>query len=145
MMRARSELISLEATPYYHCISRCVRRAFLWGEDHLTGKNYEHRKAWVVERLTEFTSIFAIDICAYAIMSNHHLVLRIDKNQATDWSHEEIIERWGGLFSIPSLIRNYQEDSTQSRAEVLAAESLIDQWSDRLWISPGSCAPSTNH
>ncbi len=81
MTRARRELISLEDTPYYHCVSRCVRRAFLWGEDSLTGKNYEHRKAWVVERLAELTGIFAIDICAYAIMSNHHhLVLRIDKD-----------------------------------------------------------------
>ncbi|MCP4040447.1 MAG: transposase, partial [Gammaproteobacteria bacterium] len=127
-------LISLEDTPYHHCISRCVRRAFLWGEDSLTGKNYEHRKAWVVERLAELTKIFAIDICAYAIMSNHHhLVLRIDKNQAMGWNHQEIIERWGGLFSIPQLIRNYQENSRQSRAEVLAAETLIDQWRDRLW------------
>ncbi len=134
MTRARRELISLEDTPYYHCISRCVRRAFLWGEDSLTGKNYEHRKAWVVERLAELTGIFAIDICAYAIMSNHHhLVLRIDKDQAMGWCHQEIIERWGSLFSIPQLILNYQEDSTQSRAEVLAAEALIDQWRDRLW------------
>jgi hypothetical protein len=42
--RARNQLISLDTTPYYQCISRCVRRAFLWGEDSLTGKNYEHRK-----------------------------------------------------------------------------------------------------
>jgi hypothetical protein len=54
MTRARKTLIDLERTSYYHCISRCVRRAILSGEDHLTGKNYEHRKAWMTERLYFF-------------------------------------------------------------------------------------------
>ncbi len=67
MTRARKDLINLATTPYYHCICRCVWRAFLCGEDHLTGKNYEHRKDWVVERLTELAGVFAIDICAYAV------------------------------------------------------------------------------
>ena len=44
MTRARKELMSLDTTPYYHYICRCKRRAFLCGEDHLTGKNYEHHK-----------------------------------------------------------------------------------------------------
>ncbi len=70
MTRARNQLICPEATPYYHTISRCVRRAFLCGEDSLTGKNYEHRKAWVTERLRELAEAFAIDICAYAMYSS---------------------------------------------------------------------------
>ena len=57
MTRARRELISLSDTPYYYCISRCVRRAFLCGEDHLTGKSYEHRKIWIVSRLTELSQV----------------------------------------------------------------------------------------
>ena len=44
MTQARQNLISLSDTPYYHVMGRCVRRAFLCGEDGFTGKSYEHRK-----------------------------------------------------------------------------------------------------
>lgn len=85
--------IDIEATAYYHCISRCVRRAFLCGQDRLSGANFDHRKAWVVEKLAELTTIFAIRICAYGILSNHfHLVVRIDSGQARAWSDREVVE-----------------------------------------------------
>ncbi len=51
MTRPRSELVCPSATPWYHCVCRCVRRSFLCGDDRLTGKDYSHRKAWVLERL----------------------------------------------------------------------------------------------
>ena len=49
MHLARNSQISLSDTRYYHCVSRCVRRAFLCGEDKFTGKSYEHRREWVEE------------------------------------------------------------------------------------------------
>ena len=65
MTTARSQQMSLDATPYYDCVSRCVRRAFLCGDA------YEHRRGWVEEKLIELVGIFCIDIAAYPVMSNH--------------------------------------------------------------------------
>jgi hypothetical protein len=59
---ARKTLIALQDTPYYHVVARCVRRAWLWGVDEYAGKDYSHRKAWVLERLAQLSSMFAIDI-----------------------------------------------------------------------------------
>ncbi|MEJ2609342.1 MAG: hypothetical protein P8179_04440 [Candidatus Thiodiazotropha sp.] len=86
MPKPRKTLISLEATPYYHYASRCVRRAFLCGKDKFAGKSFEHRHEWIQKRLIELTGIFAIDLASYAIMSNHlHTLLYIDKKTAESW------------------------------------------------------------
>jgi hypothetical protein len=51
MTQARKTQISLSDTPYYHCMGRCVHRAFLCSDDPFTGKSYEHRKQWIVDKL----------------------------------------------------------------------------------------------
>jgi REP element-mobilizing transposase RayT len=82
MPQPRSSQISLLDTPYYHCVSRCVRRSFLCGIDNYSGQSYEHRRGWVEKRLLFLSSVFAIDLCAYAVMSNHvHVVLHVDVKQ----------------------------------------------------------------
>ncbi|WP_043739223.1 transposase [Thioalkalivibrio nitratireducens] len=104
----RSALVSLDATPWYHVISRCVRRAFLCGEDAVTGRNYEHRRGWIVERLEQLAGVFAIDVAAYAVMSNHaHLVLRVDAERAQAWSQDEVLRRWTRLYVGPELVQHY--------------------------------------
>jgi hypothetical protein len=64
MPQPRKNQISLMDTPYYHCVSRCVCRSFLCGEDKFTGQSYEHRRGWVEERLLFLSSVFSIDSAA---------------------------------------------------------------------------------
>ncbi len=108
MATARKQQISLIDTCYYHCISRCVRRAFLCGEDKLTGQSYEHRRGWVEDKLLTLSQTFAIDVCAYAVMSNHtHIVLHVDVEQAKAWSIHEVITRWHQLFKGTLITQQY--------------------------------------
>lgn len=99
MATPRSELINLDATPFYHCMARCVRRNYLCGLDEDSNKDYSHRKVWILNRLKYLTDVFAIDICAYGIMSNHyHLILHVDENRALNWSKAEVKARWAAIF-----------------------------------------------
>src|SRR5687768_16978685 len=131
MTYARKTLISLQDTPYYHVVARCVRRAWLWGVDEYAGKDYSHRKSWVLERLAQLDSIFAIDICAYAVMSNHyHLVLHVDQKRARTWTAQQIVERWTALFSRPSIVERW-EQGLAGDAEREVAEKIIELWRRR--------------
>jgi REP element-mobilizing transposase RayT len=75
----RPSRVSLSDTPWYHLVNRCVRRAFLCGQDQSTGQNFDHRRGWIKTRIRELAAVFTIDVSAYAVMSNHyHVVLRVD-------------------------------------------------------------------
>ena len=126
MTRPRSQLISLEATPYYHCISRCVRRSFLCGKDRFTGKSFDHRKPWLVERMALLTEVFAIDIAAYAVMSNHyHLVLHVDSAKAAAWTDDEVLHRWTRVFKGPALLQRHLAGAPMHEAEKSQLQQLI--------------------
>ncbi|WP_444959634.1 transposase [Microbulbifer sp. VVAC002] len=133
MTLPRSTQISLEATPYYHCVSRCVRRAFLCGRDTESRKDYEHRREWVVSRMHKLAEIFALDIAAYAVMSNHyHVVLYIDKNSANKWPLIEVINRWQKIFKAPSLAQRYLQGDTLDHCEQKKLREITSIWRERL-------------
>ena len=94
---ARSEIIRPGAQGIFHCWSRCVRRGYLMGKDPLTGKNHNHRRDWVIDRLQLLVSCFVIDVCFEAIMSNHlHLVLRTNPRLVKRMGDWEVARRWCG-------------------------------------------------
>jgi REP element-mobilizing transposase RayT len=133
MTRSRTSQICLEATPYYHCVSRCVRRAFLCGFDALTHTSYEHRRQWVEERLLWLGEIFALDICAYAVMSNHvHVVLHINAQQSQQWSTEEVVMRWHRLYKGSVLSHRFLKGDVFSPAEQQMFDALVTQWRETL-------------
>ncbi|MDG6097669.1 transposase [Alteromonas sp. ZYF713] len=137
MPRPRKSLINLSDTPFYHCISRCVRRAYLCGEDEATGKSYEHRRQWVEDRLLFLAEVFCVDICAYAVMNNHtHVVLRINKQKADGLSVKEVITRWHKLFRGVLLCQQFvKSDGSDALTdtEVDTVKSIAEVYRGRLY------------
>ncbi len=130
----RSQQICLEATPYYHCVSRCVRRTFLCGYDEQTQRSYEHRRSWIEARIKELSAIYCIDICAYAVMSNHyHVVVHINKEKAVALPDYEVIERWQHLHTKPIIIQRYQSGDLKGEGELKVARKIVAQWRERLY------------
>ncbi|MGH1372333.1 MAG: transposase [Cellvibrionaceae bacterium] len=133
MPKPRKTLISLDTTPYYHCVSRCVRRAFLCGTDESSGNCYEHRRQWVEDKLSELAGIFSLNIAAYAIMSNHyHVVLHIDQEKAKRWSQHEIVQRWHRLYRGNALSQRFLCDQTLDSTERKKLDDVIESWRERL-------------
>ena len=114
MPTARADQIDLSVTPFYHCISRCVRRAYLCGKDAYTGQDFEHRREWVRQRLQFLAKLFAIDVCAYAILSNHlHVVVHVDLERAAGWTENDVAERYRTLH--PQARADYQSMSATQK------------------------------
>ena len=133
MPRARKTMVSLDATPYYHCVSRCVRRAFLCGKDSVSGVSFEHRRGWIEDRMLELADVFALDVCAYAVMSNHyHVVLHVDNDLAAGWSDREVVSRWHRLFSGNLLSQRFLARVDLIKAERTLLQKNITEWRERL-------------
>ena len=133
MTRPRKELVSVQDTPYYHVVSRCVRRSFLCGIDKPSGRNYEQRRQWIEDRIRILSSLFSIDICAYAVMSNHlHIVVKLRTETASNWSDTDIVNRWLCLFKGPILIQKWQAGENLSEAQLDTVKDIIALYRKRL-------------
>lgn len=129
----RSELIDNENGGYYHLMTRCVRRAFLCGDDEETGINYDYRREWIENRILEMAKYFAVEVYAYAVMHNHyHLVVYVDPKAPEQWSDLEVAERWLNVF--PGRY-NHPKFKTQRAYRIQAMvkdKLLMDTYRERL-------------
>ncbi len=95
MTYPRAHLVDATQSGFYHIVSRCVRSSFLCGIDPLTGRSFEHRRAWIESRLLQLASLFSLDVYAYAVMRNHyHIVIRLEPRGPETWSTSEVAARW---------------------------------------------------
>jgi hypothetical protein len=63
MAIARAKLVDVSFARWYHCISRCVRMAFLLGEGD------DDRREWLENRLEELADIFAVAVGGFFMMN----------------------------------------------------------------------------
>ncbi len=118
---ARRETVDEDEVQVHHCVSRCVRRAWLCGKDPLTGANHDHRRGWIQDRFAELAAIFAVDLGFFAVLSNHffHLIVRTRPDLARQWSDTEVARRWWRLFPGRRDARGRAAEPTAGELKVL--------------------------
>jgi len=129
----RSEQIDPENAGYYHLVSRCVRRAFLCGDDPETGVNYDYRRQWIENRILELANYFAIEVYSYAVMHNHyHLVVYCDPKAPESWSDLEVADKWLKVF--PGQLNNpkFQQQRAYRLQAIVGDPELLATYRERL-------------
>lgn len=128
-----------------HCYNRCIRRKYLCGKDNESGKDYRHRKQWILNRLELLASVFAIDILSFALMDNHfHLVCRTRPDISDTWDDMEVARRIfklspGSLqangesreptpIELEEVLQQGTERNPQQRAQVLRTRLQSISW-----------------
>jgi hypothetical protein len=65
MTIARAHLVHPAVSRWYHCVTRCVRRALL------LGKGAHDRKEWNETRLRELAVIFSVAVGGFSVLDNY--------------------------------------------------------------------------
>lgn len=112
----------------YHCVTRCVRQAFLC-DDTATpcSRGGEARQDWIERRILELAECFAVGIYAWSAMSNHcHIVLLVDPLKPQDWTDEEVARRWCGINQYPGRPVQAEKRMQRERALLEDPDRLLD-------------------
>jgi len=134
MATPRNKVVSKDSVGIYHCISRCVRRAFLCGKDPYTGKTYTHRRHWIKNNINDLAQHFYLKVIASTVQSNHmHIIIKLDPFATVRISPDEVVRRWRRIFP-------YQRDSLGKPLELtddqylrdIADTYMVQVWRERL-------------
>ena len=102
----------------YHCWNRCVQRAWLCGQDPVTGIDYEYRREVIEEVERQLAGLFAIDIGFHAEQANHlHLILRTRPDLAATYLDDEVRRRWWILVRLKRTGNGRIEEPTAEELE----------------------------
>ncbi len=116
----RRILVHDERPGSYHLISRCILRAFLCSD------RAEHRRGWVRDLIHQAANAFAVDVLAYAVMSNHlHLVVLTDPDRVRGWSSAEVASRWASAHS---------RTGPDGLPQAWSATEIADKAADLTWV-----------
>ena len=111
---ARMEVFSPSEVAVVHVMNRVVRRCFLFGNDPVSGKNFDHRKIWIEDQLRLQAAHFGVDLLCFAILSNHfHLVLRSRPDVVKEWDDTEVARRWLMLCPIRKTAERTPEEPNE--------------------------------
>ena len=88
----------------------------------------------VLRRLRHLAGAFGVEVCGYALMSNHiHLVLRVRPDLAAQWSTEEVARRWRIIFPLHDEATGESIDPAEHDLRMLtAAEDRLARLRGRL-------------
>jgi REP element-mobilizing transposase RayT len=128
MTIARKRLFDETVPTWLHCTSRCVRRAYLAGD------KFDHRKAWIEERLQLLSRCFAVEVAGYAVMSNHvHVIIRMVPSQPETWSADAVVRRWRSAFPKKTNKDGSAQLPSEADIAVEAMDTLtVEKWRKRL-------------
>ena len=94
----RRDVVAVGEVQVFHCVNRCVRRAYLCGKDPFSGKDFEVRREWIRQRLEFLAGVMGVEVLGYCVMSNHiHCILRSRPDVVQDWTADEVALKWWKL------------------------------------------------
>ncbi|MCC5886890.1 MAG: transposase [Gammaproteobacteria bacterium] len=127
MTHPRRQTVFDDRPGLYHCVTRCVRQAFLCDKSPPCGRDGESRRAWVERRILDLAESFAVGIYAWAAMANHcHIALLLDPLKPREWSDEEVARRWCRINQYPGRPVPAKTRAQRETALLANPERLLD-------------------
>ena len=118
---SRRKLLGRARKAVFHCSTRCVRRAFLCGQDPLTGQDYSHRRDWIINREEQLAQLFTIEVEFRAEMSNHlHVMLRTRPEIAKRLRPREVARRWLTITKLAKCMSDEMPEPDEKKIDELA-------------------------